>query len=163
MECVAAVIVTHNEIEIRADPESIFDLAANVGDWPRILQHYRYVRVLDRPGSAPDERYVAMGARRSGIPVSWTSLQRVNRAARQIFYHHLGGATRGMDVLWRIEPRGDLCHVTIDHDLPRPRWWLRPRPAGYIAGHLFVEHIADLTLAGIKATAERAAHSGSAR
>jgi hypothetical protein len=67
-----------------------------------------------------------------------------------------------MDVLWRIEPRGEYCHVTIDHDLPRPRRWLRSAPARFIVGRLFVEHIADRTLRGIKKAAEAQVQGGSA-
>src|SRR6266542_2647728 len=38
---------------VRADPRILYELAARVEDWPRILPHYRWVRVLD---VSPDRR-----------------------------------------------------------------------------------------------------------
>ena len=70
---------------MRADPDVIFELGARVEDWPRILPHYRWVRVLRADG---DGRVVEMAARRPllpvasgiGIPVRWTAIQRADPA-----------------------------------------------------------------------------------
>ena len=35
---------------VHAEPEIVFQLAAAVEDWPRILPHYRWVRVLASHG-----------------------------------------------------------------------------------------------------------------
>jgi len=152
------VLHTENTITIDAPFEIIFDLAAQVTHWPRLLTHYRSVRELDPPTPADPlcRRVVAMSAWRTGIPVSWTSTQEIDRDARQVRYHHLAGTTRGMDVVWRFELRCATIDVTIDHHLKSARWWFRLPGVEYIVGSLFVMHIADKTLRGIKHQAEAA-------
>jgi len=152
------VLHTENTITIDAPFEIIFDLAAQVTRWPQLLPHYRFVRELDSPMPADPlcRRVVAMSARRTGIPVSWISTQEIDREARQVRYHHLAGATRGMDVVWRFELRRETIDVTIDHHLESARWWYRLPGVEYIVGSLFVMHIADRTLRGIKHRAEAA-------
>lgn len=142
---------TENRIVVHAPPETVYAVAADVAAWPEILPHYRYVRVLvdgDRG------RTVEMSARRSGIPVAWGSRQELLPDRLQVRYHHIAGVTRGMDVLWTVESGPDGTVVTIDHDLDPQRWWLRPRISRYIVGTMFVMHIADRTLRGVKRRAE---------
>jgi len=150
------VLHTENTITIDAPFEIIFDLAAEVTSWPQLLPHYRFVREWDplTPADRLGRRVVAMSAWRTGIPVSWTSTQEIDRDARQVRYHHLAGATRGMDVVWRFEVRSGAVDVTIDHYLESARWWFRLPGVEYIVGSLFVMHIADRTLRGIKHQAE---------
>ncbi|HEY8309791.1 MAG TPA: SRPBCC family protein [Gemmatimonadaceae bacterium] len=146
---------TANRIFIEAPLTKVYDLASRVEHWPNVLRHYRYVDVVD-PAVAGDSRsrLVKMGATRSGIPVSWTSVQHLDRRKRYIRYRHVGGATLGMDVLWTLEPERMGVEVTIEHDLPSARWWLQPGPIAAFVGSFFVESIAGMTLAGIKRTAE---------
>ena len=59
-----------NSILMRAPKMIIFDTAADLELWPKILPHYRYIRFLER---GPDRNIVVMATRRSGIPISWTS------------------------------------------------------------------------------------------
>ena len=61
---------------MRAPKKSIFETAANLELWPKILPHYRYIRYLER---SPDRNVVVMAATRSGIPISWTSEQIIDR------------------------------------------------------------------------------------
>jgi uncharacterized membrane protein len=146
---------TDNWIFINAPVHRVYELASRVEDWPRFLWHYRYVDLIyTAVGGDRRSRLVKMGAKRSGIPVSWTSLQHLDPRRRRIRYRHVGGVTRGMDVLWSLEPGDGGTLVTIEHDLLSSRWWLRPRPSAYIVGTLFVESIADQTLAGVKHEAE---------
>ncbi|HZU14611.1 MAG TPA: SRPBCC family protein [Chloroflexota bacterium] len=143
-------IHTENRIEIAAPATVIWDIAAAVERWPEILPHYRYVR----SEGTGEERIVHMGASRSGIPVRWSARQELHPERNEITYHHTAGVTQGMDVVWHIVPSGRGCTVSIDHDLTPRRWWLRPAPARYIVGTLFVMHIADRTLAGVRQEAE---------
>lgn len=147
-------IHTENHISIHADAQTVYETAANVEQWPRILQHYRYVTVLGGSALESEERLIAMSARRSRIPVRWTSTQLRRRDRLQISYHHVAGVTRGMDVLWTIVESENGVEVRIDHDLQQPRWWLRWRVAAFIVGEVFVTHIADQTLRGVKSCAE---------
>ena len=59
-----------------APKTAIFQAAADLELWPKILPHYRYIQFLER---APDRNIVVMAARRSGIPISWTSEQIIDR------------------------------------------------------------------------------------
>jgi ribosome-associated toxin RatA of RatAB toxin-antitoxin module len=142
---------TENRIVINAPAELVFRVAADIADWPQILPHYRYVRVLNE---SKGRRVATMCASRSGIPVRWSSTQERRPEALEIAYHHTAGVTRGMDVIWRLHPGAAGVEVTIDHDLEPRRWWLRPRIARYIVGTLLVMHIADRTLQGVKRQAE---------
>lgn len=151
----ARTMHTVNRIHIAAPLHRVYALAARVEDWPQLLRHYRYVDVVDPAvGGDRRSRLVKMGATRSGLPVSWTSVQHLDRRKRRIRYRHVGGATLGMDVLWTLDPVGEGVHVTIEHDLPSARWWLQPTLVAGFVGCFFVENIADMTLAGIKGSAE---------
>lgn len=146
---------TANWISIAAPLDRVYELAARVEDWPQMLRHYRYVDVIDRAIAGDSRsRLVKMGAERSGFPVSWTSVQHLDRRRRYIRYRHVGGATLGMDVLWILEPGRAGVDVTIEHDLPSGRWWLQPGPISSFVGSFFVQSIAGKTLRGIKQHAE---------
>lgn len=146
---------TENTIDIHAPADLVYELAAHVENWPRILAHYRYVTLGDR-GVGPDlQARVAMSARRSGIPVRWAATQALHPAVRRITYRHVEGFTKGMDVEWRIEEcDGGITRATIVHTLTSSSAWLRSSMAEYVIGHIFVEHIACETLRGIKRQAE---------
>ena len=64
---------------MRAPKMSIFETAANLELWPKILPHYRYIRYLERD---PNRNVVVMAARRSGIPIKWTSEEIIDRDVR---------------------------------------------------------------------------------
>jgi ribosome-associated toxin RatA of RatAB toxin-antitoxin module len=134
----------------------VYELAADVLRWPELLPHYRYVRELEPDDSHAIDagRIVKMAARRTGIPVSWTSIQETHAERGLVFYRHIAGVTKGMRVVWTIESRGHGCNVKIEHELRSPRWWVRLRPVRFIIGRLFVMHIADRTLRGLKRDAE---------
>ncbi len=65
---------TENRITIRGDIDHIFAVASAVEAWPRILPHYRWVKVLS---GTTTERLVEMAAHRDGFPVRWTARQRL--------------------------------------------------------------------------------------
>src|SRR6266568_803171 len=92
----------------RADPRNVFELAAAVQDWPRILPHYRWVRVL--ASEAPRTTTLDMAARpnvtldmaarrdvigRIAFPLRWTAVQRVDPVEMRIDFEHVAGITRG--------------------------------------------------------------------
>jgi ribosome-associated toxin RatA of RatAB toxin-antitoxin module len=144
---------------MHARPEIVFELAARVEDWPRILPHYRWVRVLEDRGA---ERIVEMAARRDvaphlAIPLHWTSVQRLNRQEQTIEFLHIGGVTRGMYVRWSIEsPAGsDVCLATIRHVFA-PRWPVPDRLIAAIVGDYFVNGVATRTLRHIAELGEYA-------
>jgi ribosome-associated toxin RatA of RatAB toxin-antitoxin module len=140
-----------NRVRIAAPPDRIYELASATERWPEILPHYRFVNVLSRNG---DERTVEMAARRGVFPVRWTAIQRNDATTPAIYFQHISGWTKGMDVVWRFEEAGDATDVSIVHDLT----FEFPVAAKTIEKHVvtgfFIDGIANRTLACIKALAE---------
>jgi ribosome-associated toxin RatA of RatAB toxin-antitoxin module len=139
-----------NSIIIRAPKISIFETAANLELWPKILPHYRYIRFLER---SPNRNLVVMAARRSGIPISWTSEQIINRDKCEIHFHHLKAWTKGMRVVWTFQETPDGVLVEIMPDL-KFRVNLFAAVADKIIGDFFIHHIANKTLRCMKAYME---------
>jgi ribosome-associated toxin RatA of RatAB toxin-antitoxin module len=146
---------TKNEIDVMGRPDQIrpriFDLAADIKQWPTILPHYRYMRVTEESERHKVANY---GASRDGIPVSWQARQELFPEEYRITFKHIGGVTKGMWVEWRLEDRGDRIHITIDHELTYPIPLVGAWFARYVVGGLFVENIAGKTLRCIKARVE---------
>jgi ribosome-associated toxin RatA of RatAB toxin-antitoxin module len=141
---------TGNSIIIQAPKNAIFETAANLELWPKILPHYRYIRYLER---GADRNLVVMAAVRSGIPISWTSEQIIDRNRFEIHFHHLKAWTKGMHVVWFFKetPAGVL--VEIVHDL-RFRIPLLAPLAEPIIGSGFIHPVASKTLRCMKAYLE---------
>ena len=141
-------------IDIEAPPRLVFDLARDVERWPALLPHY--VRVGVRERHADGSRTADMVAVRRivpllglGIPVAWRAMTWSEEATLRLRFRHVAGATRGMDVTWRIQPTLGGCRVEIEHDF-------RPRiaPWALVVDRLFVRPIAGRTLATFKSIAE---------
>jgi ribosome-associated toxin RatA of RatAB toxin-antitoxin module len=141
-------------IDVTAPAQLVFRLARDVERWPRLLPHYVAVDVVER---RPDGSVVArLVARRPfvpllglALPVVWVSRSWSEPATRALRFVHLAGATRGMDVTWRIEDTLDGCRVTIEHVFaPRVPGWAAFVDRG------FTRPIAGRTLATFKALAE---------
>lgn len=141
-------------MRIRGPMDAVFAYAARVEDWPRLLPHYRGVRVLNADG---DARIVEMQARRGPIPVWWWARQLVLPAEGRIRYTHVRGVTSGMEVEWRLAPSDDGVVVTIVHDLSL-RWPIVGRAlADWVIGPQFVAPISGATLRRIKWLVEQPA------
>jgi ribosome-associated toxin RatA of RatAB toxin-antitoxin module len=149
-------------VDVAAPPELIFRLARGVERWPRLLPHYVRVRAVER---RPDGALVAeMVARRPlvpvlglGLPVAWRSRTWNEPNALRLRFVHVGGATNGMDVTWRIEPIDGGSRVSIDHLFaPRLPGW------AWFVDRAFTRPIASRTLATFKAIAEALAADESA-
>jgi ribosome-associated toxin RatA of RatAB toxin-antitoxin module len=139
-----------NSIIMQAPRMSIFETAANLELWPQILPHYRYIRYLER---SPDRNVVVMAARRSGIPISWTSEQIIDRDRLQIRFHHLKAFTKGMRVTWTFKDAPTGVLVEIKHDLDFRVNFLAPA-ADKIIGDFFIHNIANKTLRCMKSYVE---------
>jgi ribosome-associated toxin RatA of RatAB toxin-antitoxin module len=141
-------------IWIAAPPDRVFDLVANLERWPQHLPHYRYVRILRR---SPGTVRARMSARRGIVPVFWEAEQAPDPAKREIRFLHVGGVTRGMRVLWTLEPERGGTRARIIHDLDLP-WAVVGR---FLAERLiapqFIEPIAGATLRRFKEIAEESA------
>jgi len=135
-----------NSIIMQASRAEIFETAANLENWPKILPHYRYIKYLERDS---DRNVVIMAATRSGIRISWTSEQIIDREKVEVRFHHLKAFTKGMFVVWTFKetPAGVL--VEIAHDLNFRVPALAPL-AEPIIGDFFIHHIANQTLQCMK-------------
>jgi uncharacterized membrane protein len=144
---------TGNSIIIHAPRESVFETAANLARWPRILPHYRYIRFLEQ---RPERSIVEMAALRSGIPISWISEFVVDRERMELRFLHLKAFTRGMRVIWTFKetPAGVL--VEIRHVLHFRVPALAPI-AEPIIGGFFIHHVANQTLQAMKTFVEKQA------
>ena len=142
-----------NSIIINAPKSDIFETAANLELWPKILPHYRSIRYLER---RPARNVVVMAAVRSGIPISWTSEQVIDRERGEIRFLHLKKWTKGMRVVWSFQETAAGVLVEIVHDLKFRNRVLAPLVEPII-GNLFIHHIANKTLGCMKAHLERSA------
>ena len=143
-----------NSIIMCAPKMAIFETAANLELWPKILPHYRYIRFLER-GS--DRNVVVMAAQRSGIPISWTSEQIIDRSRFEIHFHHLKAWTKGMRVVWKFSDMPDGVLVEISHDLRFRICALAPI-VDLVIGDFFIHNIANKTLRCMKAYVEARAN-----
>lgn len=148
---------TVDHVRIHAPIERVFQSAENVEQWPAILPHYRWVRVLERRA---DQTLVEMAAWRPFGPLKyptwWVSEMRVDQAAPAVHYRHVRGITTGMDVVWRLDPTTNGTDVTIVHEWQGPGWPLvGALAASWVIGPVFIHGIASRTLAGIKREMER--------
>jgi ribosome-associated toxin RatA of RatAB toxin-antitoxin module len=139
-----------NSIIMCVPKMTVFETAANLELWPRILPHYRYIRYLER---SPGRNVVVMAATRSGIPISWTSEQIIDRDRVEVRFLHLKAFTKGMRVVWTFQeaPAGVL--VEIKHDLAFRVKILTPI-TDKIIGDFFTHHIANKTLRCMKSYVE---------
>lgn len=141
---------TGNSIIMQAPRQAIFEMAANLELWPEILPHYRYITYLER---GETRNLVVMAARRSGIPISWTSEQEIDRDKMEVRFHHLKAFTKGMRVVWTFDETPAGVRVEILHDLKFRVPALAP-VADQIIGNFFIHHIASETLRHMKAYLE---------
>lgn len=129
---------------------SIFETAANLELWPKILPHYRYIRYLER---SPHRNVVVMAAVRSGIPISWTSEQIIDRERIEVRFNHLKAWTKGMRVVWTFHETPNGVQVEIAHDMHFRIPPLAPI-IDPIIGDFFIRNVANKTLRCMKAYVE---------
>jgi uncharacterized membrane protein len=142
-------------IDIDAEPGLVYALAHDVARWSTLLPHYARSTAADR--DARGRLLVRFVARRPlipvlglGLPVTWAARTWKDPTTHRLHFEHVAGATRGMRVTWRIDPRaGGGTHVTIEHDF-------RPPIPGFarLVDRWFTRPIAGRTLATFKALAE---------
>jgi ribosome-associated toxin RatA of RatAB toxin-antitoxin module len=143
-----------NSSIMHAPKMSIFETAANLELWPQILPHYRYIRYLER---SPSRNIVVMAATRSGIPISWTSEQIIDREKFEVRFHHLKAFTKGMRVVWTFHESASGVLVEIAHDLQFRVNLLAPI-ADKVIGDFFIHNIANKTLRCMKTYVETRAN-----
>jgi ribosome-associated toxin RatA of RatAB toxin-antitoxin module len=146
-------------IDVKAPPELVFRLARDVERWDRLLPHYARSRAVAR--TADGALLAEFIARRPIVPllglsllVAWRARTWSEPEACRLRFVHVAGATRGMDVSWRIEPTASGTRISIDHAFRSPL----PGFATFV-DRAFTRPIAGRTLATFKALAEAVAES----
>jgi ribosome-associated toxin RatA of RatAB toxin-antitoxin module len=148
---------------VRAAPDVCFRVAADVERWPDILPHYRWVRFRDKKEFGAGTVEMAAWRRfAAGIkyPTWWVSEMRSAADEPAVYYQHIDGITRGMDVKWELNARGPDTLIRLYHTWDGPAWPLIKNVAAQwvILPH-FVSAIAQRTLAGVARAAELRAGS----
>lgn len=143
-------------ITIHAPASRIYSFAQATERWPQLLPHYDSVRVLCDDGV---HRLVQMTARRGIFPITWTALQRNDPKTFGIYFLHVRGWTRGMEVFWTLEERDGATNVSIEHDV-RFRFPVARRALErYVVTGYFIEGIASRTLSCMKSLAEKSTNA----
>lgn len=137
---------TATSILIKAPREAIFETAANLALWPKILPHYRFIHYYE---CSDRSNIVRMAARRGWIPISWVSRQIIDRQNMEVRFYHLRAFTKGMAVVWTFTSTPDGVLVEIEHEL-KFRWRPLAPLAEKIIGEFFIDHVANRTLACMK-------------
>jgi hypothetical protein len=151
-------MITIDERVVHAPAHLCFQAAADVERWPAILPHYRWVRFHEKHSFG--NGIVEMAAWRrfpAGLsyPTWWVSQMRVAENEPAVYYKHVAGITRGMDVKWQFDNRGDETFIRLFHTWDGPRWPLiGSLAANLIIGPHFVSAIAQRTLEGVAREAE---------
>jgi uncharacterized membrane protein len=147
-------VLSRLSVTIDAPAELVFRLARPVDRWAVLLPHYHRSRVVRTLGGGVE--IVDFVARRPliaglgvGLPVAWRARTWSEAEGYRLRFRHVAGATREMDVTWRIEPADGGTRVTIEHEF-------RPSLPGFarLVDSLFTRPIAGQTLATFKALAE---------
>lgn len=136
---------------VRASLARVFAAASSVEQWPALLPHYRWVRMLERRGAGG---VVEMAAWRPFGPIRypawWVSEMEVDADTPAVRYRHVRGITAGMNVEWSFATTPGGVDVTIVHEWKGPAWPLVGRAAAeWVIGPVFVHGIASRTLAGL--------------
>lgn len=144
---------SENVIVMRGAWQDIWQLSSEIEKWPDYLPHYRYVKLIKRSDDGL-EKQADMSAMRDLLPVSWKTIQRLypasDPAEAKIFFKHIGGVTKGMEVYWLFEPLGEnVYRVTISHDW-KPNWPLVGSLAAHWIGEMIVKNVAGKTLARVR-------------
>lgn len=156
--------MTTTDIHVmRAPADDCFNVAADVERWPEILPHYRWVHFHEKRGFGNGR--VEMAAWRDFLgplryPTWWVSEMRVDVTEPAVYYRHVDGITRGMNVKWAFQSLpGRTTRVVLTHSWSGPSWPLIGGIAWrHVIGPHFVSAIARRTLAGVAAEAERRAN-----
>jgi hypothetical protein len=149
-----------NEIVLKGAWADVWRYSSEIEHWGKRLPHYIRVDILENLTADGRKRKAFMKAWRDILPVSWTTVQTLepnaDPAKAKVLYKHIGGVTKGMEVIWSFERLGDdYYRVNISHDWT-PRWPLIGGPAAYIIQTQIVHHIADKTLHSVKKLAAQA-------
>jgi ribosome-associated toxin RatA of RatAB toxin-antitoxin module len=172
-----------NTIVLRGNWADIWRYSSQIEHWVEWLPHYRKIEIFETFENGRkrraymscwrdllplrwknlDKQNVPVWIDWLRIPESWKTVQTLqpndNPAQARILYNHIGGPTKGMEVIWSFEPLGnDYYRVSISHNW-RAKWPLIGGVATYLIQTQIVHDIADKTLATMKRRVAEASDS----
>lgn len=157
-------MTTVDELRMEGPPDLCFRVAADVETWADVLPHYRWVRFHEKAGFGTGRVEMAAWRDFAGplrYPTWWVSDMHVDADEPAIYFTHVDGITKGMDVKWSFLPDGKGTLVRITHAWNGPPWPMIGSLAWRaVIGPHFVSVIAGRTLAGIGREVERRMEPG---
>ncbi len=138
---------SESSIIIYSALDNIFETAADLSLWPKILPHYRYINFLEKKST---KFTVEMAAKRNWIPIKWTSDVNILPDKKEIHFHHLKAFTKGMEVVWTFTQLDSGVDVRIVHDLKSNIPIIGKFIAEQIVGNFFIHYVANQTLTHMK-------------
>lgn len=156
-------MVTSDTGFARVPVQRMFAMVREVEEWPEYLPHYRSVRMLevDPKGGGVVEMTADRPFGSWRWPTTWRALMEVDHARPALRLRHIGGLTSGMEVEWTFADaplpdhaargtRITLLHVWRGWPVPV----IGPAIARAIIGAVFIQAIAERTIAGLITAAE---------
>jgi ribosome-associated toxin RatA of RatAB toxin-antitoxin module len=143
---------SESSIIIYSTIDNIFETAADLSLWPKILPHYRYINFLEKKST---KFKVEMAAKRNWIPIKWTSDVTIFPDKKEIHFQHLKAFTKGMKVVWTFTQLDSGVDVRIFHDLKSKIPIIGKFIAEQIVGNFFIHYVANQTLTHMKQYIEK--------
>ncbi|SEG87461.1 aromatase [Actinacidiphila yanglinensis] len=143
---------TEHTITVAAPATAVYQLLADVGNWPRIFAPTLYVDHLERSGQ---QERIRVWATANGEPKSWTSHRTLDPRALRIDFRQEVSAppVARMAGTWIVEPRGeDAAEVRLLHDYRA----VDDSPEGLEWIDRAVDRNSRTELEGLRANVERA-------
>ena len=141
------MIECENTIFIRAPLELIFNTTADIESWPKILPHYRCIKVMDRD---QDSMTVSVAVQHGRFPIKWISRFESDPEIHELRFQHLKAFAKGMKVRWTFKPaENGFVRVSVSHALVY-RSGLGEWFARRILGDMLLAPIAYQTLRHLK-------------
>ncbi len=136
---IGAMSEIRKSIEIQVPPDEVFKVISDLATWPRHLPHYRWIRVME---NHPDHQIVRMACYRGWLPIDWVVRVQTDLAKRQLRFIHLHAISRGLEVVWLVEPLGDdtMSQVTVTSNIGplHARWG--GGVVKWVIQHFFVDY-----------------------
>lgn len=172
-----------NSIILKGNWADIWRFSSEIERWVDRLPHYRKIEILEvlDANEMGRKRRAYMSSWRDLLPLKWSKLNKQNvpgwidllripeswttvqtlepnadPTQARILYTHVGGVTKGMEVIWSFQPLSDdYYRVSISHNW-KSKWPLIGGLATYIIQTQVVHDIADKTLSTMKRLAAEA-------
>lgn len=97
-------------------PERMFDIVADLADYPRFIPNCQAMQVRPDPSAKDDTRLAKMTIAFGPITQSYTSRVTLDRVARTIRAKAVDGPFAYLDSVWSFEPEGQGTRVRFEID-----------------------------------------------